>query len=229
MNFSFKESGCKAIIFDFDGTLYDFRHLSLWLVAHAPWRTSKIGAERRTRRRMKGLDFGDRERFEAAFYGELGREMKITPGKAKRWYESFYTRHMVRVLKLHYRAREGMQKLLESLRERNVKIAVFSDYPLVAERLSAIGLQESSFDVVISSVEMGGFKPSSRLFLNVAQKLGADPSQCLVVGDRNDTDGEGARSCGMDFVQIRNHKMLKADASAMDHPLLSWDEFLASV
>lgn len=177
---------------------------------------------------MKGQDFGDMESFEAAFYGELGRVMKIKTEKAKKWYESFYTKHMVRVLKRHYKAREGVQKLLEILHEKNVKIAVFSDYPLVSERLSAIGLDASCFDKVISSAEIGGFKPSPRLFQNVAEMLEVPPSQCLMVGDRDDTDGSGARSCGMDFVQIRNHRMLKADGRSFDHPLLKWEEFLGS-
>lgn len=228
MNFSFKESDCKAVIFDFDGTLYDFRHLPWWLILLSPWNIPKISAERRVRRRLKGRDFLDREGYDSAFYGELARELNIDFAEAKRWYEVFYTRHMVRVLKFRYRARRGVQKLLESLRKRHVKIAVFSDYPLVQDRLSAIGLQGSLFDVVVSSAEMGGFKPSSRLFHNVAAQLGVDSSQCLVVGDRNDTDGEGARSCGMDFVQVRNHKMLKADAASLDYPLLKWEEFLAA-
>lgn len=228
MNFVFDETRFKAVIFDFDGTLYDFKRLSLWLVAHAPWRTSKIGAERRTRRRLKGSDYGSKENYDDAFYGELAREMKTTPEKAKKWYETFYTQHMVRVLKRHYRAREGVQKLLDSLRAKSVKLAVFSDYPLVAERLSAIGLDASSFDEVFAAGDIGGFKPSARLFQRVAESLGVEPSQCLVVGDRDDTDGAGARSSGMQFVQIRNHRMLKADAATFDHPLLTWGEFLAS-
>lgn len=228
MNFVFDETRFKAVIFDFDGTLYDFRRLSLWLVAHAPWRTAKIGAERRTRRRLKGSDFGSKEGFEQAFYGELAGEMNVPSAKAKKWYETFYMPHMVRVLEHHYKAREGVQKLLESLRAKSVKLAVFSDYPVVPERLSAIGLDSSSFDEVFSAADIGGFKPSARLFRHVAESMGVEPSQCLVVGDRDDTDGEGARSSGMRFVQIRNHRMLKADAGSFDHPLLLWEEFLES-
>jgi len=33
--------------------------------------------------------------------------------------------------------------------------------------------------------------------------LGAAPSQCLVIGDREDRDGEAARAAGMRYRRIR--------------------------
>lgn len=228
MNFIFDESYYKAVIFDFDGTLYDFRYLPFWLFIHAPLKFLEIKAERNVYHSMKGCDYGNKNLFESAFYAKLGQEMKVTPEKARNWYELFYMKHMIHVLNIHYKARKGVKKILDFLLKKNIKVAVFSDYPFVLERLKSIGLNGDEFNLICSSAEWGGSKPAPRLFQKVVENLGVDTSQCLMVGDREDTDGVGARSIGMDFVQIRNRKFFKIDECQLDHPLLTWEKFLDS-
>lgn len=46
-------------------------------------------------------------------------------------------------------------------------------------------------------------KPSKELMLYAAQRVGADPENCVVVGDREETDIEGARRAGMRSVLVR--------------------------
>ena len=83
-----------------------------------------------------------------------------------------------------------------------VRIVVLSDYGHAKEKIQALGLDESIFDWVISAPELGGLKPAAELMNRVAAKMGVQPHQCLVIGDRDDTDGELARSVNAPFVLV---------------------------
>jgi FMN phosphatase YigB (HAD superfamily) len=76
---------------------------------------------------------------------------------------------------------------------------VLSDYGHTKEKLQALGMECSLFDWVISAPELGGLKPASQLMACVAAKMGVPPNQCLIIGDREDTDGELARSVNAPF------------------------------
>lgn len=95
------------------------------------------------------------------------------------------------------------QKLLdriETFRAKGGKTALVSDYP-ARSKLTALGAA-NLFDVIIASGEhprLKRLKPCPDGFLLAAQKLGVTASECLVIGDRNDADGEAARAAGMDF------------------------------
>jgi beta-phosphoglucomutase-like phosphatase (HAD superfamily) len=39
--------------------------------------------------------------------------------------------------------------------------------------------------------------------LLAAQSLGVSAEQCLVIGDRDDTDGQAAKAAGMEFLHVR--------------------------
>lgn len=84
------------------------------------------------------------------------------------------------------------------------RTALVSDYP-AREKLKALDA-ESLFEVVVASGEAGGpprLKPSPDGYLAAARALGVEPVRCLVIGDRDDADGEAARRAGMAFRLIR--------------------------
>ena len=74
---------------------------------------------------------------------------------------------------------------------------------------------------------MGCLKPAPRGFLKIAADLNARPKDCLVVGDRDDTDGFGARLTQMQFVQIKTKK--PKDVLDQEHPVMSWEDFAATI
>lgn len=83
------------------------------------------------------------------------------------------------------------------------RTAVVSDYP-ARVKLAALGAT-SLFDVVVASGEPGGpaqLKPDPQGYLLAARRLGVPPAACLVIGDRDDTDGEAARRAGMRFCPV---------------------------
>ena len=58
--------------------------------------------------------------------------------------------------------------------------------------------------------------------MEIAKNLAVKPEECLVVGDRDDTDGNGARKTNMEFIQIETHKTKVLEPN---HPVWSWDDF----
>jgi HAD superfamily hydrolase (TIGR01509 family) len=110
-----------------------------------------------------------------------------------------------RPLKWVVRARR--QPLLDALaafRAQGGKTALVSDYP-ASGKLRALRARDL-FDVVISSGEAGGpskLKPDPEGYLSAATRLGIEPARCLVIGDRDDADGQAARAAGMGLHLIR--------------------------
>jgi HAD superfamily hydrolase (TIGR01509 family) len=108
---------------------------------------------------------------------------------------------------LKWVARAKRQALLDALstyRAQGGKTALVSDYP-ASGKLRALGALEL-FDLVVSSGEAGGpskLKPDPEGYLSAASRLGIEPARCLVIGDRDDADGEAARAAGMGLCLIR--------------------------
>ena len=215
----------KAVIFDFDGTLYDNSGIGKALVFSAPLDMFKIRADRIARKRLWGCDENSQEKFDEIFFERASKFAHVSSQKYKKWYEERYQKIFLNALKKkRFRARTNVEKVFSVLCESGAKIAIFSDYKNVRERMLEIGISEKSIELCagfFSAPEFGCLKPAPRGFLQVAGNLGVAPKQCLVVGDRADTDGQGALHAGMSFVQIRAHE--NSDSAA--HEILSWNEF----
>lgn len=214
----------EAVIFDFDGTLYDNYKISRHLISSHPFHLLKMGADRKIRKHLKGIDFNNGQEFFLEYYKELAEQSHTSFKKAKNWYENKYMAFMIKILKKNYKCQPGIPELFKYLDENNIKTAILSDYNFVPERMKAINIDPSICKHLYSSVELGGLKPAKGPFIKVAQALGVSPEKILVVGDRNDTDGQGAKNCGMQFVQIKI-QATKEKAEDVNHPLLSWNEF----
>jgi HAD superfamily hydrolase (TIGR01509 family) len=97
------------------------------------------------------------------------------------------------------------QALLDSLRSRGLKTGlVANSWPdparLLRADVEAFGLSEL-FDVIVFSEEVGFRKPQPEIFLHALEQLGVEPEQAMFVGDRLDTDVQGAAQVGMATVQ----------------------------
>lgn len=189
----------KAVIWDLDGTLYDKSRIALYLVLNQlpKGKLFMLGRERSMRKRMKGMEFGTEKAFYDTFFGM---------GISRKWYFEDYLPSMVKIIRKHYMVFPWVEELFRDLRSRGVKQAVLSDYGFVKEKLEAIGFEPSWADMLADAPSYGCLKPSPRPFLAIADALGVKPSECLVIGDRPDTDGEGAAAAGMDFVHLADIK-----------------------
>lgn len=199
MNFLENKS---AVIFDFDGTLYSKKKFAVNLVFSNLLQMFRMKAERNIRKKFKGKYFGSGKNYYSAFYKELSKATGMKEEKCNRWYKEFYLPAMIKILQKSYKAFPEVEQIFKSLNQNNIKIIVYSDYPFVKERLSAVGIDYSLVDLIENAEDLGGLKPAEEPFIAIAEKINVKPENILVAGDRQDTDGEGARRSGMSFIHV---------------------------
>ena len=190
----------KGVIFDLDGTLYDNTKLAGKVVVSNIFNLRLLAAERLAHLKMSGRFYGERT------FDEILKRISMKTGiglfQVKRWYLKVFMPSQVRALKNNFKAKSWTIPILNELKSRGIKTACFSEYICVNDKLEAIGIDPALFDVVIDAPAAGGLKPCRRAFEAVAEKMGLDPSEILVVGDREDTDGAGAEASGMNFLLV---------------------------
>ncbi len=96
-----------------------------------------------------------------------------------------------------WRVADATELVMNSLTASGYRLGLASNFD---RRLHAIadGLQAlSSLKLRIVSSEVGWRKPSPRFFDAVVQAAACDPSQVLFIGDRRDTDYDGAIDAGL--------------------------------
>ena len=81
-------------------------------------------------------------------------------------------------------------------------MAVYSDYGCVREKLEALHIDASQFEVLVDAPSLGLLKPSAKAAQRVLEMLNAKPETTLFVGDRDEKDGESARAVGAKFFLI---------------------------
>lgn len=204
----------KAVIFDLDGTLYNKSHLHIHIIVNQLLRGKLfiLKREREVRAKLKGMHFGSEEAFYDNFFKNIGKK------NARNWYFDCYMPQMAKVLRKHYHLAPWVKEYIMPLREKGVKIVVFSDYGFVEEKLDAIGFERQWADYLFDAPSLGGLKPCRESFLGVCEKIGIEPQHCLMVGDRDDTDGAGAKSVGMQFAKVEKASKPMETGGASQNP-----------
>ena len=189
----------RAIVFDLDDTLYPERAYVLsGFRAVATWAEEHLGI-------LQHQGFAELRRlFEDGVRGNTFNH----------WLESHRLKpddwipQMVRVYREHdpcIAPYAEVPDLLQRLRPR-YRLGLVSDgYVEVQKRkLAALGLT-SCFDVLVFSDEWGRevWKPNSRSFEIVLERLGVTESEAVYVGDNPNKDFLGARQAGMWTVWVR--------------------------
>ncbi len=112
----------------------------------------------------------------------------------------------------------GVYPLLDSLRERNIKIAIGSSSKNTPVILEKIGL-DKSFDAVADGNDISRSKPDPEVFLIAARKLGIKPAECVVVEDA-EAGIDAALAAGMVAVGVgdaSNYRKADYRISGLDH------------
>ena len=193
----------ELVILDLDGTLYNKRGLSLRMLLNAPCDIRKMQAERQTRASMKGIHMGSKQAFYDAYFLRLAQRLKTSVDSVQHWYEKRYMPLMVQLIGQHQPIGKWVIPFIQQCHNQGIKVVVLSDYDHAEEKLLAIGIDPNLFDWVVSAPALGGLKPAPQLLLQVAQQMGVSADKCLVVGDREDTDGAMASTTGAQFQLIK--------------------------
>jgi FMN phosphatase YigB (HAD superfamily) len=211
----------KAVIFDLDGTLFDSKRIALRIIAMQPFDLLVIRAERQARKALAGCDFGAADPYYDEFFKLMAKTTGKPPSVLRRWYFERYMPRFCEVLQKHYSPRPGVAELLNLFAGIPVDMAVYSDYPNVWQRLTALGINPDVFgDALYSPEDFGAQKPAPRPFLDIARQFGCPPENVLVVGDREDMDGSGALVAGMPYIRVASNRK-----SYRSYPCFTWEAF----
>ena len=95
----------------------------------------------------------------------------------------------------------GAFELLQKLKTKKIPLGICSDLTLHIQirKLQKLGLV-GIFDKITVSEQVGADKPAAIMFTSIAQKLGADPKDCVMIGDNYKRDILGAKSVGMQTI-----------------------------
>ena len=94
-------------------------------------------------------------------------------------------------------------RLLATIRNIGLKTAIISN--CTSEEVEALKSSEiyKYFDEILLSCEVHMKKPDSCIYEETAERLGADPAECIFVGDGGSNELEGAQAVGMKTVQAK--------------------------
>lgn len=82
---------------------------------------------------------------------------------------------------------EGIQDVIPKLASKYILALAGNQPSVIAERLAQTGLLEF-FQSKLVSENLGLYKPDSRFFLAICDRIGVPPEECCMIGDRLDND-----------------------------------------
>ena len=194
----------QLIVFDLDGTLYAKPRMAWRMLCNAPREWKRMLAERKTRKELRGKYFGNEDTFYQTYFQTMANHCCATPEELRTWYINRYMPLMVSVIQKYYKPVEWLISFASNCKKQGIRLVVLSDYGHTHEKLHALNINENLFDWVVSAPELGGLKPAPEVLQQVLERYNVKTTECLVVGDREDTDGALAQSVGAAFKLITN-------------------------
>jgi putative hydrolase of the HAD superfamily len=192
----------NAWLIDLDGTLYRSFPVKLAMAAElclagpTAWKTISTFRKqheliRHQEAKLDGDPFSKQLELTAQ---SLKQSVEETRAIVKRW----MIERPGKWLRLFRRS--SLLQRIEEYRAAGGRTALVSDYP-AAQKLAAMNA-DGLFDVVIASGEaeqLCSLKPNPSGYLLAAERLEVPAIECLVIGDREDADGQAAKNAGMSF------------------------------
>jgi len=205
---------CKAVIFDYIGTLVDCRNYTMEaskqklynaLIAEGFIFSEKnfLDAYNLSHEKYRKIRYEElREVTNAVWVAEtlcrLGFEVKADDARVKAAL-NFFFQDFIDTLTL----RDCARKLVKQTRAQ-CKVALISNFtyaPVIYKSLRKVGLSEF-FNVVVVSEEVGWRKPSPQIFQYALKKLQVQSNEAVYIGDSPNEDIWGARQVGLKTVFI---------------------------
>ena len=96
---------------------------------------------------------------------------------------------------------------------KKVVLATNPVFPMSAqlERMSWLGLSEDKFDLVTSYENSHFCKPNPKYYLEICQKIGVSPQNCLMIGNDESDDMKGSMAAGIEGFLLLDHVIKAKD------------------
>ena len=233
----------RAVLFDFGGTLYDYRNLepgdreSIVILAQELGIAASEEDVRAAHRRGVRKSF---ERFlhepyylYRDFFLDGVREMARAFGKDVSL-EQFvgYRERQWGLQKRDFVLRPGVAETLKQLRNRGLALGIVSniDRDQLDYMMGLAGIA-GRFDWLLSSEEAGSCKPDKRIFDRALEHAGCAAGEALFVGYSSDQDIAGARRAGIRSALLwhREDRAPAIDRHRPDHVIAKIPEVLGLV
>lgn len=211
----------RAVLFDFGGTLYDYKKLDAanlkslqdllsWCGIEADSSEVRLTYRNSLRRVFRHYltkpFYLHRDFFQDALIGMLEKfGAHPQPRDLERYHSLLWKRH-ARDLVL----REGVQETLSRLKNQKFYLGIVSniDEDQLGHLVKAAKIA-SYFDTMLSSEHAKSCKPDPGIFSEAIRRAGCRPEQALFVGDAIDQDIVGANRAGLCSVLLWHREDLE--------------------
>jgi HAD hydrolase, family IA, variant 1 len=219
----------KAIVFDLDDTLYEYKSLNekaelqvkeycmdIYHLEEHEFRNSYYKAKEIVKSQLRGTGAEHNRILYFQVFLELIKQMPASC--ALELYEIYWD-----VILNGMFLRDGVEEIVNLCHKYGIIIGICSDLTAMIQhrKLRKLGL-EKKIDFIVTSEEAGVEKPNLAIFKLLLSKMKCEASECIFVGDSWERDFCGARNAGMipvwfsstnnkkeDILQISNFYQLR--------------------
>lgn len=197
----------RAVIFDLDDTLYDYKTLNREAerrvtdfvckelgVSEERYEEAFLRGRRETKERLGDIASSHNRML---YFQKTLEYLNCKPlSLTLQMYETYWGTFLTK-MELY----PGARVLLDKLHERGILIGICTDLTahIQHRKLEALGLTDD-VDCLVSSEEAGCEKPAPEIFALCLEKLKVSPAQVCFVGDSYERDVMGAVAAGMHAV-----------------------------
>ena len=184
----------KAVVFDLDGTLLD----TLEDLANAcNYALKSCGFKEHNVKDYTRFVGNGRYKLIERIIPDKHKEDKEVIDKVLRLFDEYYEEHMVDMTKPY----DGIMKMIEELKEKNIKIAVVSNKPHEFAGEVVRRYFGDAFEITYGQRPNHPTKPDPKTIYEVMELLNVEKNECIYVGD-SDVDVNTAKNAGVKSVGV---------------------------
>ena len=209
----------KAIFFDLDGTLLHldqdyiikkyFEEISAYVASKGIEPKGFMNGMMAGTGKMLNND-GSRSNMEA-FWNEFSKTVDCDIKNLMPTLDAFYF-DGYKALKEYTFGNPLAVEIIKEARKNGRKVVLATNpvFPMTAqlERLSWLGLDKADFDLVTSYENSSFCKPNPKYYLEICEKIGVAPENCLMIGNDESDDMKGASMAGLECFLVTDYRII---------------------